>query len=116
MKAIIISLMLGFIFLGARASETVKGIKKDYTTFKQDMQIKLDATEKKLAELKAKAEAKSSAAQEKSIQEYEQTRDKLKSQLAELEKSSESKWKKVKRRFAESIDKLNQKIQKSLEE
>jgi hypothetical protein len=116
MKSVIIISVLVFGFLFAQASETVQGLKKDYATFKQDMQVKLNETEAKIAELKAKAAAKSSAAQSKSITEYEQTRDKLKIQLDDMEKAGESKWKRAKRRMAESIDKLNKKVQKSLEE
>jgi hypothetical protein len=116
MKSIIISIVLVFGFLFVQASETVQGMKKDYASFKQDMQVKLNETEAKIAELKVKAAAKSSAAQEKSITEYEQSRDKLKAQLDEMEKAGESKWKRAKRRMAESIDKLNKKVQKSLEE
>ncbi len=116
MKSIMMSLILVFGFLSVQASETVQGAKKDYATFKQDMQVKLNETEAKIAELKAKAAAKSTAAQEKSITEYEKTRDKLKVQLEEMGKAGESKWKRTKRRMAESIDKLNKKVQKSLEE
>ena len=116
MKSIVMSLVLFFGFQGLQASEAVKGLKKDYQTFKQDMQIKLNETESKIAELKLKAQAHSSAAQEKTITEYEQNRDKLKAQLDEMGKAGESKWKNAKRRMAESIDKLNKKVQKSLEQ
>ncbi len=116
MKSIIMSVILVFGFVAAQASETVQGMKKDYATFKQDMQLKLNETESKIAELKLKAQAKSSAAQEKSIAEYEQSRDKLKAQLDEMGKAGESKWRRAKRRMAESINKLNKKVQKSLEE
>ena len=116
MKMIIVGLILAFSFSNIMASETVKGMQKDYESFKTDMQIKLAETENKINELKLKAQAKSSAAQEKSIVEYEQKRDQLKTQLDDMEKAGESKWKRTKRRLAESIDKLNKKVQKSLEE
>lgn len=116
MKNIFVSMILVLGCLSVQASEAVQGLKKDYATFKQDMQVKLNETEARIAELKTKEAAKSSAAQEKSITEYEQTRDKLKVQLDEMEKAGESKWKRTKRRMAESIDKLNKKVQKSLEE
>jgi hypothetical protein len=43
-------------------------------------------------------------------------RDQLKKKLDDIEKAGESKWKKNKKRLAESIDQLNKKIQKSLEQ
>ena len=116
MKKIIISFILIIAFTNAHASETVQGIKKDYESFKQEMQTKLNETENKISELKLKAQAKGTAAQEKSITEYEQKRDQLKTQLEGLEKAGESKWKKTKKRLAESIDKLNKKVQKSLDQ
>jgi bacterioferritin (cytochrome b1) len=116
MKSLVIILVLVISFSGLMASETVKGIQKDYESFKLDMKLKLNATEAKINELKLKAQAQSAAAQEKSITEYEQTRDQLKAQLDDIEKAGETKWQKTKRRMAESIDKLNKKVQKSLEE
>ncbi len=115
MKMIIIGLILVYSFTNIMASETIKGMQKDYELFKTDMQIKLAETEKKINELKLKAQAESTVAQEKSIVEYEQKRDQLKTQLEDMEKAGESKWKRTKRRLAESIDKLNKLVQKSLD-
>ena len=115
MKSTIISLIILLGLSVTQASETAEGIKKDYSSFKQEMQIKLNEAESKINELKVKAQEKSSTTQEKSILEYEKTRDKLKVQLNDLEKTGESKWKKAKKRMSESIEKLNRKVQKSLE-
>lgn len=98
------------------ASETAKGAKKDYEEFKVEMTQKLEATEKKIAELKAKAKTKGSEAEAKTIAEFEKTRDDLKQSLDELQKKSESNWKKLKKKFSSSVDNLNKKIQKKLED
>lgn len=98
------------------ASETVKGVKKDYESFRQEMSAKLDATEKKIAELKADAKTKGDAAKEKTVENLEKTRDQLKADLADAKAEGGSKWKSFKKSFANSVDKLNSKIQKAMKE
>lgn len=98
------------------ASETMKGMKKDYENFRQEMSAKLDATEKKIAELKADAKTKGNTVKEKTVQELEATRDQLKTELNETKAEGGSKWKSFKKSFAESIDRLNSKIQGAMQE
>lgn len=102
------------ISAAAFASETVKGAKKDFAAFKEEMNTKLDNTEKKLAELKAEAKAKGNAAHDKTIAELEAARDKLKAELNELKDDGSNKWQSFKKSFAESLDQLNTKVQKAL--
>ncbi len=109
---IIISLILGTSLL--QASETVEGAKKDYAQFKQEMRAELDAAEAKIVELKGKAKEKGSEAQDRTIQELEQTRDELSAKLEKMQDNGETGWKKFKKNFANSVDNLNKKIQKSL--
>lgn len=116
MKKIGICLAFCIMSSSVFASETAEGLKKDFVSFKQEMQVKLEATEKKIQELKKKAGDKSTEAQEKSIREYENKRDELKSGLEKIDKQSKTKWQKTKKRMAQALDKLNKKVQKSLEE
>lgn len=109
---IIVSFILGTTL--ANASETVEGAKKDYAQFKQEMRAELDAAEAKILELKGKAKEKSSEVQDKTIHELEQTRDELSVKLDKMQDNGESGWKKFKKNFANSVDNLNKKIQKSL--
>lgn len=116
MKKIIIAALFTFSIIAFAASETAKGVKKDYEKFKIEMSKELDEVEKKIDELKTKSHAKGSDTKEKTIQELEKARLELKAELSELQKSGESNWKKFKKNFAESVDSLNKKIQKSLED
>lgn len=116
MKVIIALISFGLALGAAHASETVKGAKKDLDAFKKEMTVKLEATEKKLAELKIKAKAKGDAAQEKTVAELEQTKEKLQAELSDLKDDTKSSWTKFKAGLADSVDRLNAKIQKSLKE
>lgn len=115
MKAVLFLALLVF-GLNGFSSETVEGAKKDYESFKQEMNVKLEKTQNRIEELKAKAKEKGSTAQDKTIQEYEETRAKLKAKIEEMEADTSKGWKKFKKGLSSSIDKLNSKIQKSLNE
>lgn len=116
MKKIILLTILTLSSFSYAVSETAKGVKKDYEKFKVEMNKELDDLEVKINDLKAKAKTKGSETQDKTIQELEKSRSELKAELSELKKSGESNWKKFKKNFAESVDSLNKKIQKSLED
>lgn len=116
MKSLLVLLATVFVFASAFASETTKGIKKDYESFKQEMSAKLEATEQKIAELKSEAQAKGDKSKEKTIQTLEETRDKLKSELEEAKTASKSTWGRFKKSFAASVDRLNTKVQKAIKE
>lgn len=98
------------------ASEAVEGFKKDMTTFKQEMTVKLDNLEKEITMLKEKTQVKGRETKQKTVTELEATRDKVRAELNDIEKSSESNWIKIKNKIAKSIDKLNAKTQKLLKE
>lgn len=98
------------------ASETTKGMKKDYESFKVEMSRQLDTVEKKIADLKVKAKQKGSTAQEETAESLEKTRAKLKEQLAEAKETSQDGWSKFKSGFADSVDKLNTKLQKAVKD
>lgn len=98
------------------SSETVKGVKKDFETFKQEVSVQLEETEKNLSELKAKAKTKSSKALDQTIKEVEATREELKAKLSDLKDDGKNGWKKMKAGIADSFESMNKKIQKSLKE
>lgn len=110
------AVLILFIGIGATASETVVGAKKDYENFKSEMSAKLEKVEAELVVLKERAKAKSSEAQSASIAELEKTQTKLKSELSEVKQSGATGWKKFKASFAASVDKLNSKVQKTMKD
>lgn len=95
-------------------SETLKGAKKDFTVFKEEMSEKLSKVETKLTELKDKGHKNSSEASKKAITELEETRDKLKKEIVELKDDSKESWKSFRKSLATSLDSLNTKIQSAL--
>ncbi|MBX3022421.1 MAG: hypothetical protein KF799_12175 [Bdellovibrionales bacterium] len=106
----------GLVYFGAQASETVKGAKKDIETFKQEMNTKIDEADKEIAALKEAAKQKTDAAKEQTIKDLEATREKLRADLKALKEESGSKWAQMKKSFADSVDRLNSKVQKALKE
>src|SRR5690606_21454427 len=114
-----IKIFIAILFVGLSAfgkSETVEGAKKDYAKFKKEMSAKLDAAEKELDELRAKAKVKGSKVQESTIRELEQTRDRLRRDLNSLGEKSKSTWGELKKNMAESMNSLNTRIQKALKD
>ena len=99
----------------AQASETVEGAKKDYARFKQEMAVKLEAIEKRIADLKAQAKESGGAAQDKVIRESEATRDGLRAKMNQLSEDGKQGWKKLKSDMIETADSLNAKLKKALE-
>lgn len=117
MKSFFILFLVNIAFVfNVSASETAKGMKKDFETFKSKMSEKLDATEKKLGEMKTKAQAKGDKAAEKTVETLEETRGKLEAELGEAKSDSKSAWQRFKKSFAESVDALNAKIQKAMKD
>lgn len=116
MRLTILTLIAALSFNVSAASETVKGAQKDYDSFKKEMSVKLDETEKQLVELKIKAKEKGTDVKNKTVTELEESRDKLKAQLNELEKNGKEGWASFKKNFADSLDRLNSKIQKALKD
>lgn len=104
------------IAVSTSASETTKGMKKDYETFKKEISVKLDSTEKQIEQLKKDAKIKGNQTQEKLVQELEETKNSLRKQQEELKYESESGWKKLKKSLSEAADKLNQKVQEALKD
>lgn len=112
-------ILIAVLFVGLSAfgkSETVEGAKKDYENFKKEMSVKLDAAEKELKDLRAKAQQKGSKVQEKTIREMEQTRDRLRKDLDALGEKSKSTWSELKKDLAASMNSLNDRIQKALKD
>ena len=108
---IVISSIFAF---SASALETVDGAKKDYEAAKVEMAAKLESLDQKIEELKANTAAKSTAAKEKTLKEVQITRDKLRADYELMKDATDSKWKSFKKRFAQSIDRMNAKAQRAL--
>lgn len=115
-KMLTILLCVSAFGLSAFASETVKGAKKDIEAFKKEMAVKLEETEKKLAELRNKAGKKGDQMQTNAVKELETTRDTLKAELNDAKSDAHTNWSKFKVKMAKSIDELNEKIQKKLKD
>jgi gas vesicle protein len=96
------------------ASETVKGAEKDYQSFKEDMTHKLNDLEAQINEIKEKTKSHSSDVSEKTTHELESARDKIKAQLKDLKSDTDGSWKKLKKGIADSMNSLNEKVQKTL--
>lgn len=114
-KVITVFMTIGFFFgMTAAALETTKGLKKDYTKFKQEMTVQMQNLETKIEILKEKTKTKADAAQIKALAELEESRDKVRTELAELETETKTDWKKMKKKIAASVDRLNRKAQEML--
>lgn len=103
--------LLGFGLSFALALETPQAAKNDYAKFKQEMQVKLQALEVRIEKLKVQAKTGADEAQTKALADLEESRDKVKVELDQLETETKSDWKKLKRRIADSVDRLNRKAQ-----
>ena len=108
--------VLFFAQLSAQASETAKGVQKDFEKFKMEMSVKLDSVERQLVELRAKASSKGGATQEAVIGDLEKAQAQLKKDLGKLQDTGKNDWQKLKSDFAESLDRLNSKIQKAVKD
>lgn len=109
-----ISILFILAFNLAFASETVKGMGKDYEAFKQSMSKEISEIDKKIDRLKAESKEKGQETKENTIRELETARNKLKVELEEIKASSSDKWAQFKKGFAKSVDNLNDKVQKAL--
>lgn len=110
--------LLGCVFFGLQglASETVKGLHKDYEAFKKEMSEKVDLMDKKIDELKTHVGQKGHKIKSETVKEYETTRDELRGEIEKIEEGSKSNWKKVKKHISDSADSLNSKLQESLKD
>jgi hypothetical protein len=106
--------LLAFLIHPSFASETVNGAKKDLEKFKQEMSVEFQAIEKKLSVLSDKAEKKSDQVYRDSVKGLSEKRDKLQADLKILEADSKGKWKEAKSLMASSLNSLNERIQKAL--
>lgn len=97
-------------------SETVKGAKKDFESFKQEMGVKLEESQKKLDQLQEKAKEKGSHVKNETIEELRSNRDKLKVEYDNLKFEGQTRFQKMKASLSSSIDSLNGKIQKALKD
>lgn len=118
MKHLMISILAAtFAFvLPALASETVEGMKKDYQTAKAEVGAQLDSLDKKIDELKASTKEKSTAAKELTLKEAEATREKLRADYEKMKADTSSNWTSFKKKVSSSLDSLNKKAQKVLNE
>jgi len=113
LKVLVIGVLFSLYTNSTHASEAVKGAKKDLEVFKEEMIVKINDMEKQIQILKQKTQEKGSRVNEQALTELEENRLKVKKELAELKKASQSSWQKAKAAFADSVDKLNTKIQKA---
>jgi Sec-independent protein translocase protein TatA len=97
-------------------SATLAGFKKDMADFKNEMSMKLDSAEAEILALKEKAKVKGTKIKQTTINDLESTKAKIKTDLNSLDKSSESAWKSMKTKIANTMDSLNTKTQKALNE
>lgn len=116
MRSLFILMTSLLLAVSSSASETTKGMKKDYETFKKEMSVKLDTTEKQIEQLKKDAKIKGNQTQEKLAQELEETKNTLRKQQEDLKYESESGWKKLKKSLSDAAEKLNQKVQEALKD
>ncbi|MBC7466467.1 MAG: hypothetical protein H7256_10790 [Bdellovibrio sp.] len=113
------AIVCGLVFvatLSSFASETTKGMKKDYESFKTEMSAQLDSVERQIEDLRLKAKQKGSSTQEETAASLEKTRAKLKAELASMKDNGKDGWSSFKKSFAESVDKLNTKIQTAVKD
>lgn len=115
-RSVLVIFSVIFFSIFANSSETVKGAKKDFEVFKQEMTLKLQTLGSEIENLKEKTKTKSTEAHGAALQEIEESRVKIAADLQKLEKASESNWKKLKKNIAESIRKLDFKAQELLKE
>ncbi len=112
---ILIAFVFGFVLSSyVHSSETVEGAKKDFQTFKKDMNKRMDSLETQIKELKTKAKEHGEAAEEKTVTGLENAKNRLSEDLRKLQFESEKNFKKFKTEFASSLDNLNARIQKAL--
>ena len=116
MRILLVSVFSLFFAVGASASETVEGVKKDYATFKAEMQTKLDALDLKLNRLVTEGKENGKAARDKAAVDLRAAREDLRRQLEEGRETSAEKWHRFKKDFGRSVDKLNDRLQKALNE
>lgn len=118
MKYLIIPALAAIFALAhpSLALETVEGAKKDFQNAKEEVAVQLESLDKKIEELKASAQKKSTVAKEKALKEAQATREKLRSDYETLKADADSNWTSFKKKVARSIDKLNSKAQKALNE
>lgn len=112
MKKLIFAILL--FTLSASASETIKGAQKDFESFKTEMSAKLETVQKQIIDLQSKAKEKGDQAQGEATKDLQKTRDQLQSQLNDMQDSGTSNWRKFKKSFGKSVDQLNTKIQKAV--
>ncbi|MBX3035253.1 MAG: hypothetical protein KF865_15150 [Bdellovibrionaceae bacterium] len=119
MKHLIHSTTLALLFAltsPALALEAVEGAKKDYQTAKAEVAAQLDTLDKKIEELKKSAQQKSTAAKEKALNEAQEARVKLGAEYERMKTDTESNWTSFKKKVARSLEQLNSKAQKALNE
>lgn len=111
MKYLITLLML--ISVQALAdSETLKGARKDVQSFQKEMQVRLERLDQKIERLKKEGGTQKTRA----IQELESARDEVSKRVDEAAEASRGRWAKWKRQVSESVDDLNRRVQKVLNE
>ncbi len=114
MKYILVIMFMGSMF--GIASETVKGAKKDFQDAKSELALKLENVESQIKDLTVKIKSTGNEAQQKTLHELTVTKDKLRADINELQQDSKQRWKKFTKTMAESLDKLNDKVQSALKE
>ena len=116
MKLLFVLVSFGLALSVANASETVAGVKKDYQNFKQEMSTQLEQAEQNLEALRAKSKDKITTTQKATVEELQNTKEKLRIELENMKNEGVKVSKKVKSDLATSISSLNERIQKALKD
>jgi ElaB/YqjD/DUF883 family membrane-anchored ribosome-binding protein len=123
-----IKLFLGLtLSISLWASETLKGVSKDFATVKEELSQQLakvqadiktlrDKTQDQMLEKGNEARALSFEARQKTLVQLEKTQSRLQKQVDELSDDGQQKWKSLKSKMAKSLENLNKKVQKALAE
>ena len=111
--SLFVILGLGFGTVGY-SSETLKGVQKDYELFKEKMQSELKEVDVKIEKLKEVSKAKGQKVKEATAKDLEIAKNNLSKDLEKIQQTSSTKWQEAKKSFAASVDSLNSKVQKAL--
>lgn len=95
------------------SSETIEGVKKDYSAFKQSMEEKIQALEKQIKEMKEETLKNGSVKKNEFLQEIEAARDELREKFRALEKDGKERFETARKSFSDALSRLSAKVQKA---
>ncbi len=116
---LILSLCLFFqlsLNSSAWSSETIKGAKKDFQEFKEDLDNRISSIDSKMVQLKSQMKQKGSEVKDETLKDLQTTREKLRKEYEKFENASSDSWSSFKKSLSETTNNLNDKIQKALSE